>query len=254
MIPIDHHGNTVLITGGCKGIGAGIAEAFAQAGANVVADYRSDSETCQAFAASLRERFGANVIAVQADVSRENEVVVLYDQAEAAFGNVDILINNAGSVHTTDLKDLTDEEWECDLANNVTAYFLMIREFARRNIPKEKGGRIVNILSKSSYSNVTHGRTGYVANKTGELGLTRAAAVELHEHQIYVNGLVPGLTLTSLPSTKGPEFLQKIAKTPMKRACEPIDVGMAAAFMTSADCPFMVGSIMDVSGGLLLGY
>ena len=254
MFSVDHRGHTVIITGGCKGIGAGIARAFAQAGANVVANYRSDPEECEAFARELASTYHVDAIAVQADVSREEQVEALFDVAEKRFGRVDILINNAGSVKTSYLTDIADDDWSYYLDNNVTAYFLMTREFARRYSADEKGGQIVNVLSKAAFSTTTKGRGCYVANKTGELGLTRAAAVELSPCKIYVNAIVPGFVWTEATRRLGEEFTNKLQRSPMKRAAEPDELGQTVAFMTSDCCQLMVGSVVDLSGGLLLGY
>ena len=254
MISVDHRGHTVLISGGCKGIGAGISRAFAKAGANVVANFRSDPEGCEAFAEELRKTYGVQVIAVQADVSQEDQVGKLFDAAEKAFGRVDILINNVGSAKTTYVTDITNDEWEKFLANNLTAYFLMTREFARRYAQDGKGGQIVNILSKAAFSTTTRGRGCYVTNKTGELGFTRASAVELAEYKIYVNAIIPGFVWTETTRRLGEEFTRKLHRSPLKRAYEPEELGWTAAYITSDCCQVMVGSVVDLSGGLMLGF
>lgn len=254
MVSVDHRGHTVLITGGCKGIGSGITKMFAKAGANIVANYRSDPVGCETFVDQIRAEYAVNAIGVQADVSREDHVSALYTAAEAAFGRVDILINNVGSTRTTYLTEIENEEWEFYLRNNLTAYFLMTREFARRNIPDGKGGQIVNILSKAAFSTTTKGRGCYVTNKTGELGLTRASAVELADYKIYVNAIVPGFVWSETTRAMGEEFTRKLHRSPLKRAYEPEELGQTAAFITSDCCQVMVGSVVDLSGGLMLGF
>lgn len=254
MISIDHKGHTVLVTGGAKGIGGGISRAFAQAGANVVIVYRSNPEESNAFAAALHEEFDTPVIAVQADMSREEDVVRAFDEAERAFGRVDILINNAGSNKTRYITDIENDEWDYYLKNNVTAYFLTTREFGRRNKDDGKGGDIVNILSKAAFSTTTRGRGAYVTNKHGELGLTRSAAVEFAPYKIYVNAIVPGFVWTPLTRSLGEEFTKKLSRAPMKCAAQPEELGQTAAFITSENCRLMVGSVVDLSGGLMLGF
>lgn len=254
MIPINHKGHTVLVTGGAKGIGGGISRAFAMAEANVVIVYRSAPEESEAFAAALREEFHTPVIAVQGDMSREADVIRVFDAAEAAFGRVDILVNNAGSNKTRYITEMEDDEWAYYLKNNVTAYFLTIREFGRRNKDDGKGGDIVNILSKAAFSTTTRGRGSYVTNKHGELGLTRAAAVEYAPYKIYVNAIVPGFVWTPLTRALGEEFTRKLNRAPMKCAAQPEELGQTAAFITSENCRLMVGSTVDLSGGLMLGF
>ncbi len=254
MITIDHSGHTVIVTGGAAGIGSGISQAFAQAGANVVIAYRSKPEQAEAFAAELRENYGAQTLCVQADVSEEADVQHLFDMAEQRFGRVDILINNAGSNQTCYITDIQDADWDYYLRNNVTAYFLTIREFGRRNISDGKGGHIVNVLSKAAFSTTTKGRDAYVTNKHGQLGLTRAAAVEYAPYKIWVNSIIPGFVWTPMTRKLGEEFTRKLHRAPMNRACEPEELGQTVAFMTSDCCQLMVGSNVDLSGGLMLGF
>ncbi len=254
MISITHKGNTVMITGGSKGIGSGISKAFAGAGANVAVIYRSDPEASEEFALSLQTEYNIKAAAIQGDMSSEADVIRVFDETEKAFGRADILINNAGSVKYCSITDLDDNDWDYYLANNLTAYFLTIREFGRRYKDDGKGGRIVNILSKSAFSTTSFGNCIYVVNKHGELGLTRSAAVEYAPYKIYVNAIVPGFVRTPMTRALGKTFTDKLSRAPMKRACEPEELGETAAFITSENCQLMVGSIVDLSGGLLLGF
>ena len=249
---------TVIVTGGAKGIGSGISEVYAQEGANLVINYHSDQAGAEAFAVSLAEKYGVRIVCVQGDVSSEIEVKRVFDAAESAFGAVDILVNNAGRGYTADFREITLEDWNRCLNDNLTGQFLMSREFARRAIPAERKGWIVNILSKASVSSTTKGRVCYVANKAGELGLTHAMAVDLTTHGIRVNGVMPGFVLGSnliRQRDQEPEvFSKRIERVPLKRVGEAWEIGTMVAFLTSDKSELAVGTCVDMTGGLLLGF
>ena len=251
-------GKRVLITGAAGGIGRGIGEAFAQEGADLLLNYRSNRDACQQFAEELRQQYGVKTVCIPGDIGKEEEVVRLYDEAEAAMGGVDILINNAGKVYSTPLLEVTMEEWEDCLSSNLTGQFLMSREYARRAIPNGIRGSIVNIISKAAVFSVTPGKVSYVSNKAGEIGLTHMLAVELIEHGIRVNGILPGHVIGRRLKEEQrlhPErFQARIAKSPLKRCGEPWEIGAMIAFLTSDQCGLAVGTIVDATGGLLLGY
>ena len=179
---LGHKGKTVIISGGSKGIGAGISEVFAQEGANLVINYHRNKESCLEFAGYLSERYGIRTATVQGDVGKEEDVAAIFDCATQNFGRIDILVNNAGRGVSKKFTDITLEDWNQCLNDNLTGQFLMSREFARRVIPAKRKGWIVNILSKASCTSTTKGRVCYVCNKSGETGLTHSLAVDLTEY------------------------------------------------------------------------
>ena len=150
------------------------------------------------------------------------------------------------------------EEWNQCLNDNLTGQFLMSREFARRVIPAKRKGWIVNILSKASCTSTTKGRVCYVCNKSGETGLTHSLAVDLTEYGIHVNGVMPGFvmanTLKTQYETNRTEFNQRVERVPLKRVGEPWEIGTMVAFLASDKCELAVGTCVDMTGGLLLGY
>ncbi|SBW07802.1 Glucose 1-dehydrogenase [uncultured Eubacteriales bacterium] len=249
---------TVIVTGGAKGIGSGISEIYAQEGANLVINYHSDQAGAEAFKAALAEKYGVRIVCVQGDVGSEKEAKHIFDAAEGAFGTVDILVNNAGRGHTADFREITLEDWNRCLNDNLTGQFLMSREFARRAIPAKRKGWIVNILSKASVSSTTKGRVCYVANKAGELGLTHAMAVDLTGHGIRVNGVMPGFVMASTMRRqleRNPEdFARRVGRVPIGRPGEPWEIGTMVAFLSSEKCELAVGACVDMTGGLLLGF
>ncbi len=249
---------TVIITGGAKGIGAGISQVFAQEGANLVINFHSNAAEAEAYADSLRIKYGCKAVCVQGDIGKEEDVKHIFDVASENYGLVDILINNAGRGFSTKFTDISLDEWNRSLGDNLTGQFLMSREFARRIIPTGQKGWIVNILSKASMTSTTKGRVCYVSNKAGELGLTHAMAVDLTEYGIHVNGVMPGFVMASSLSkqkeTDPAEFQRRINRVPLKRAGEPWELGNMVAFLASDQCALAVGSIVDMTGGLLLGF
>lgn len=255
---LGHRGKTVIVTGGSKGIGSGISEAFAKEGANLVINYHSDSASSEAFSKELMDKYGCKAICVQGDVGNEADVKSIFDAAEEYFDRVDILINNAGKVYTNKVTDISLEEWNKCLKDNLTGQFLMSREFARRVVPKKQKGWIVNVVSKAAMMSTTKGRLAYVSNKAGEWGLTHALAVELTEYGIRVNGVMPGHVMNSRlikEMENNPEgFKQRINRSPIKRVGEPWEIGNMVAFLASEQCALAVGSVVDVTGGLLLGF
>ena len=134
----------------------------------------------------------------------------------------------------------------------------MSREFARRAIARKQRGWIVNVISKAAIFTTTPGRIAYVSNKAGEVGLTHALAVELVGHGIHVNGVLPGHIMASRLEEEmrlRPEkYQQRLQRAPLKRVGEPWEIGATVAFLASDQCALAVGSIVDITGGLLLGY
>lgn len=255
---LGHKGKTVIITGGAKGIGSGISEVFAREGANLVINYHSCAKESETFGNSLKGKYGIGVICVQGDIGNEGDVVRIYDEAEKAFGSLDVLVNNAGRGFTKDFWDISLEDWNQQLNDNLTGQFLMAREFARRMVPSRRRGWIVNILSKATMTSTTKGRVTYVSNKAGEMGLTHSLAVDLTEYGIHVNGVMPGFVMASTMRKQleqDPEdYKLRVERVPIKRPGDPVEIGNMVAFLASDQCELAVGTIVDMTGGLLLGY
>ncbi|MCF0106192.1 MAG: SDR family oxidoreductase [Holdemanella sp.] len=249
-------GKTVIITGGTKGIGAGITEVFAEEGANLIIDYRSNRDnSSENFIAEIVKKYNVEAYGIQADVSIPEDIGRIFDFAEEKFGRIDVLINNAGSGKTTMIEDISLEEWNDALANNVTGQFLMCREFARRLLPQNKKGYIVNLLSKASLTTTTKGRACYVTNKAAEMGLTKQLAVDLGDRGIICNGIMPGSVMNELMKDYTPEQLEARAqRSPIKRLGQPYEFGKMVAFLASEQNTLSVGAPVDNTGGMMLGF
>ena len=250
----------VVISGGSSGIGAGISEAFAREGARVCFTYHSTNPNGEEKAKALKEKldaqYGCDTFFYPVDCSDEAQVAALFDAVEAHFGEVaQILCNNAGvTARGGVMPDISTETWTKFIAGHMTNYFFMSREFAKRLIPTGKHGWIVNTLSKASLSSVSKGSMCVVANKAAEWGMTHAMAVDLTDKGIHVNGLMPGYVDNGHSNWDQKKFDQRIARVPIHRMAEPIEIGNVAVFLASDQNQLAVGTTVDVTGGLLLGY
>ena len=250
-------GKTVVITGGTKGIGAGISEVFAQEGANLVINYRSDNEgSSTKFIEGLREKYGVRAIGVHVAVGTEEAARVLFDAAQKEFGRLDVLVNNAAGLADTKMCwEITLDEWNAAMQNNTTAFFINCKEFANRVMAEGHGGRIVNLLSKASLTTTTKGQMTYVTNKTAQMGLTKQLAVDLTDKGIICNGIMPGTVMNqSFAKISEEAYKARLKRLPMGRFGQPEEFGKMVAFLASEQCQLAVGSVVDFTGGMMLGF
>ena len=236
-------GKTALVTGGARGIGAGIVHKLAEHGAKVmVADVQIEG---------AEETAGAvGGIAVQVDLSMKQGAGEIVERAYAEFGELDILVNNAGINRDAMLHKMTDDEWESVLSVDLTAVFYTTQAAARRM--RDRGyGRIINISSGSWLGNF--GQANYAAAKAGVVGLSKTAARELARKGVTVNVICPGFIDTQM--TRGvPEKIRDdiLERIPIGRAGDPEDVGAAVAFFASDEAAYLTGVILDVAGGYIV--
>lgn len=256
-------GKTVIVTGGSKGIGSGICTAFAQEGAKVVVNYRSDAAAALSFAESLRAQGAADVLAVKGDVSREEDAHNVFSEAVKQFGAVDVLVNNAGMVQeaTVEIKDMTLDYFETMVRNNTSSMFLMCREMVRHVLDRGYGdAHIINVLSKASISSTSPGQTHYVTSKAGGMGFTKSLAAEVTKYGIHVNGILPGFVKNQFQEAEEKRDPEAYAKrmevvkrrSPIGRVAMPLDMGYMCAMLASEKSAFCIGAMVDLTGGRLL--
>jgi 3-oxoacyl-[acyl-carrier protein] reductase len=238
-----------VVTGASRGIGRSIAIALAKAGAHVLVNYRASSDMADE---TVREclKYGVRAIAVQADVSRKEEVARLFEACTETLGDPHILVNNAGIGHYGLLSDLSDEEWHRILAVNLTSAFLCIRA-ALPGMLKRKYGRIINI---SSIWGIVGGscETAYSAAKGGLIALTKALAKELGPSGITVNAIAPGAIATDMLGPLTPDEQKALVeRTPVGRLGVPDDVSRVALFLALPANSFLTGEVISPHGGLL---
>ena len=256
-------GKTIVVTGSGKekGLGQGILRRFADEGANcVVSDLLIDAEA-EGVAEELRAR-GAKVTAVACDVSHPEQCQALVDQAVAAFGTVDIFVNNAGiGFMMKPLLEVDPKDWATVIAVNLSGAFYCTQAAAKAMIAGGKGGRIINIASQAAKTGFPH-LPAYVSSKHGMVGLTRASALELGAHGITVNAVCPNHVTTGLGGQQN-EYFSKLlgfdsvaaylanmsARNPMGRPGLPSDTAAACAWLASQDAFYVTGEALNVSGG-----
>ncbi len=239
---------TVLITGAARGIGAACAEKFAALGYNIVLNYHTSEKQALALAETLGEN-GAEVLCVCADVSDANAVESLFAQTEAAFGNVDILINNAGISQIKMLCDVTEADWRQMFAVNMDSAYLCSKR-ALCAMVTQKWGRIIHISSMWGICGASC-EVPYSASKAALIGFTKALAKELAPSGITVNALAPGFIDTPMNRNVSPEdtaaFIEEI---PVGRIGKPYEVAHAAAFLAHEDSGYITGQVLAVDGGI----
>lgn len=242
-------GKCTIITGAARGIGAGIARRFAAEG-SALALCDLDTAGLQGFADELREQ-GTAVLALEADVSRRESVQGFVDAATAHFGQVDVLVNNAGIFFNAVFEDMSDEQWERMWRVNVTGVFLMSQIVIRHWLAMRVPGAIVNLASISSAIAFTHS-AAYGTSKAAVAGLTRHVALQYGPQGIRANAMAPGIIDTSmLPSQ---EDMQRWAqeRIPLRRPGTPDDIAGLALFLASDDSRYLTGATVPVDGGWLL--
>lgn len=244
-------GRTALVTGSSRGLGFGIAEGLAQAGAAVVVN-GSDAGRVGAAAKVLRDK-GHTVHEAPFDVTDEDAVVAAFARLDAEGIAVDILFNNAGIQFRKPLVELAAADWRRVIETNLTSAFLVGREAARRMIARGQGGKVIN--TGSLMSALARATTGpYTAAKGGIKMLTQAMTVEWAEHNIQANALAPGYILTDMtqPLADDPKFDGWVkGRTPSRRWGLPADLIGTAVFLASPASNYVNGQIIYVDGGML---
>ena len=240
-------GKTALVTGASAGLGAAIAVALAEAGADVIAhgNSRTPDATCE-----LIKRAGRRSLAVRGDLADKEIPRQLIAQTLEEFGQLDILINNAGTIRRAPAVDYSEEDWATVIEVNLSSVF-RLSQLAGRHMVERGNGKIVNIASVLSFQG---GVTvpAYAASKGGVAQLTKALANEWAKHKINVNAIAPGYMRTDNTAalqkdeTRNRQILERI---PAGRWGEPADLAGAAVFLSSSASDYLHGHILVVDGG-----
>lgn len=244
-------GRLALVTGASRGMGRAISLAFARAGADVVLVARG-RQNLEQVASEIRS-MGRKAWIFPFDLTRVEEIPSLYRQILRTCGTIDILLNNAGTIHRQEAVEFPLSEWQRVLMLNLTAPFVLSQQFARQLIQKKKPGKILNIASL--LSEVARAKIpAYAASKGGIRQLTKALAVEWAPYRINVNAIGPGYIETELtrPLIEDEQFNRWVIEhTPWQRWGQPDDIASVALFLASPASNFISGQIIYVDGGWL---
>lgn len=243
-------GKVAIVTGASKGIGAGIAKSLAAAGAAVVVNYASSKEGADRVVSEITGQ-GGKAIAIQADVSKADEVQRLFAETKEAFGSLDVLVNNAGIYNFHPLEAVTEDEIQRQFGTNVFGLILTTQEALKHFGPE--GGSVINIGSVVS-GNPPPMSVVYTATKSAVDGITRVLAKELAPRKIRVNSINPGGVETEgvhRAGMLGGDFEKEmVGRTPLGRLGQPEDIAPVAVFLASQRSGWMTGEILLASGGL----
>jgi len=240
-------GKIAVVTGGARGIGGGIAAAFAAEGADVVIADVLGEDVAAPVLASI-EQAGRRHLLVHTDVSDEQQVRAMVDTALAEFGRVDILVNDAGIVHQKPFTELEVSDWDRVISVNLRGVFLCTR-FVLPGMLERRSGTVINIASQLGQIGGVE-MVHYSASKAGVIGLTKALAREVSALGIQVNAIAPGPILTDMMAEESGEWAaRKLAELPMARFGEAHEVAPTAVFLASGDSSYYVGQTLCPNGG-----
>jgi 3-oxoacyl-[acyl-carrier protein] reductase len=237
-----------IVTGASRGIGAAVAERLTRDGFAIIVNYSGDAAPAETLVRKLAAA-GGRALAAKADVSDPQAVRRLFDEAETAFGGVDVLVNNAGIMNLANLADTTDDSFDRLIAVNLKGSFNTMREAASR---LRAGGRIVN-FSSSVVGLLMPTYAIYAATKAGIEAMTSVLAKELRGRNITVNAIAPGPTATDLFLKGKPQEIvdRLVALAPLERLGQPADIANAVAFLVGPDAGWINGQTLRANGGII---
>jgi len=243
-------GKIALVTGSSQGIGRATAKRLAQSGADIIINYRSNASSAAEVKANIEE-MGRRCVAIQADVSREEEVARLFTDASESLGSINILVNNAGTTRDKLILQMSLADFEYVVDTNLRSAFLCTKA-ALRSMIKARWGRIINISSPAALLG-NPGQANYNASKAAIIALTISTAREMASRNITANAIAPGLIPTELTSilTEQQRKLMLDA-TPLGRFGTPEEIAAAINFLCSPEASYITGQTLCVDGGMAM--
>ena len=237
-----------LVTGGSRGIGRVSCGELAKKGYDIVTCYSRGAEAAEETVSLCREH-GVEAVALCADVSRQNDVTVLFSEIKERFGGVDVLVNNAGITKDNLILRMSEEDFDDVISINLKGAFLCSKEAAKQMLRK-KSGRIINISSVVGIGG-NAGQANYASSKAGMIGLAKSLAKELGGKGITVNVVAPGFIQTDMTAELS-EDMKKYweQQIPRKRAGSPEDVANAVCFLAAEESDYITGQVLAVDGGM----
>ena len=242
-------GSVALVTGASRGIGRAVAQALAAEGAKVVVNYARSGTAAEELVSQIAAD-GGNAIALQADVSKADEVEKLISSVLETFGRIDILVNNAGITRDTLLLRMKPEDWQPVIDLNLTGVFLCTRAVAKTML-KQRAGRIINIASVAGQMG-NQGQANYSAAKAGVIGFTKTVAKEMAPRGVTVNAVAPGFIETDMTSEL-PNTDDILKFIPLGRFGKPEDIaGMVRFLAADPAAAYITGQVFNVDGGMVM--
>lgn len=244
----DFKGQTIIITGGTRGIGRGIAESFLKAGAKVIATYSTNEAAAAQFKQDNRQ-FAENIDIQKLDVAKYEEVEKFFKYIDTNYGSFEVLVNNAGIRKDSILAMMKESDWHDVMNVNLAGTFFMCK-FAVKILMRKLYGRIINISSvMERYA--FEGQANYASSKAGLIALTKSLSKEVATRGITVNCVSPGFVATELVQDL-PEKLREayLTRIPLKRFGSTEEVATCVLFLASKEASYVTGSTLEVSGGL----
>ena len=242
-------GKVALVTGCKQGIGYGIALSLAESGVDVILNDINISEQDEIY--KEISKFGKKVLCASGDISKEDQVDLIFQKVKAEFGKLDVLVNNAGITRDAMSTKMTMEQWNQVLGVNLTGTFLCAKS-AVKLMEAAGGGSIINFSSINGFKG-NIGQANYSATKSAIVGLTRTLALEYAKKNIRVNAIAPGFIDTPMTQII-PEHIKQeaISKIPLQRMGTPKDIANAVLFLSSSLSDYVTGQTIHVNGGLYL--
>ncbi len=247
---LDLTNKNTLVTGGTRGIGRAMVEAFAQAGARVAFTYRSSSDTALALKKELEAK-GTEVLCFQGDVASFDGAQETVKSVVDTWGSIDVLVNNAGVTKDGLMIRMSEEDWDAVIGTNLKSVFNFSKA-AYRPMMKQRAGKIINISSVVGVMG-NPGQANYAASKAGIIGFSKSLAKELGSRGVTVNVVAPGYVatdMTSALSDKAQEAM--LGAVPLGRPASADDVANSVLFLASPAADYITGHVLHVDGGLAM--
>lgn len=242
-------GKTVIITGGSRGIGKGIAETFAKNGANVAFTYSSSAASAEALEKELNA-MGVKAKGYQSNAAKFDEAETFVQAVLEDFGSVDVLINNAGITKDNLLMRMSEADFDQVIDVNLKSVFNMTKAI-QKTFLKQRSGSIINMASVVGVKG-NAGQTNYAASKAGVIGFTKSVALELGSRNIRCNAIAPGFIETEMTAKLNEDVVKGWRESiPLKRGGSTEDVANACLFFASDLSTYVTGQVMNVCGGML---
>ncbi|MFP5459365.1 MAG: SDR family oxidoreductase [Bacteriovoracia bacterium] len=236
----------VIVTGGTRGIGSGIVEAFLKEGASVIATYAGNTEAAEKFKARL-SHYGDKLRLARFDVADEKAVTQFF--ADLPFPSLEVLVNNSGIRRDSIIASMTEQDWDSVIDTNLKGTYLMTKH-AVLAMMKSRYGRIVNMSSIGGKLGLP-GQANYAASKAGQIALSLVTAKEVAKRNITINNICPGFIETELIADLPEEQVKEYkAQVPMRRFGKVEEVAHAVLFLASKEASYITGATLDIAGGL----